>query len=90
MAFATRLAAATLTALMCWAVPVSAQQAAPPPDLPPPQRQPGPNNYGPEELVGAGHKFFGNVSRGLASVIERAVFDAMVRKLDRLDPSYRQ
>ena len=29
--------------------------------------------YGPDELVGAGHKFFGNVSRGLASVIERAV-----------------
>ncbi|WP_298256499.1 DUF1134 domain-containing protein [Bradyrhizobium sp.] len=79
MTFALRFVAMTLTALMCWAVPVSAQQAAPPPDapppqqLPPPQRQPGPNNYGPEELVGAGHKFFGNVSRGLASVIERAV-----------------
>ena len=70
---------------MCLAVPVSAQQAepplpppgpqqgAPPPDLPPPQRQPDPNHYGPDELVGAGHKFFGNVSRGLASVIERAV-----------------
>ena len=26
-----------------------------------------------EELVSAGHKFFGNVSRGLASIIERAV-----------------
>ncbi len=58
---------------MCLAVPVSAQQAAPPADLPPPQRQPGPSHYGPDELVGAGHKFFGNVSRGLASVIERAV-----------------
>jgi hypothetical protein len=46
---------------------------APPPDLPPPQRQPGPTTYGPDELVGAGHKFFGNVSRVLASVIERAV-----------------
>jgi hypothetical protein len=88
MTFA-RLAAMTLTALTCLAVPVSAQQAAPPlpppgppvmqsqaappPDLPPPQRQPDPNHYGPDELVGAGHKFFGNVSRGLASVIERAV-----------------
>ena len=40
---------------------------------PPPQRAPGPANYGPDELVNAGHKFFGNVSRGLASVIERAV-----------------
>ena len=32
-----------------------------------------PSTYGPDELVNAGHKFFGNVSRGLASVIERAV-----------------
>jgi len=81
------LAAMTLAALMCWLVPASAQQAAPPPvsaqpaqqqaappaELPPPQRQPDPNHYAPDELVGAGHKFFGNVSRGLASVIERAV-----------------
>jgi hypothetical protein len=50
------------------------QQQAPPQQQPPPtQRQPSPNTYGPDELVGAGHKFFGNVSRGLASVIERAV-----------------
>src|SRR5271167_1196797 len=77
------LAAMTLAALMCWLVPASAQQAAPPPvsaqpaqqqaappaELPPPQRQPDPNHYAPDELVGAGHKFFGNVSRGLASVI---------------------
>jgi hypothetical protein len=52
-------------------------QQPPPPDLPPPQRGPaisqGPASYGPDELVGAGHRFFGNVSRGLASVIERAV-----------------
>jgi hypothetical protein len=92
MDLTSRLAAALLAALMCWTVPVSAQQAPmqqppmqqapppqeapqqpPPPDLPPPQRAPGPANYGPDELVGAGHRFFGNVSRGLASVIERAV-----------------
>jgi hypothetical protein len=41
--------------------------------LPPPVRQPTPNTYGPDELTNAGHRFFGNVSRGLASVIERAV-----------------
>jgi hypothetical protein len=35
--------------------------------------QPDPDRYGPDELLGAGHRFFGNVSRGLASVIERAV-----------------
>jgi hypothetical protein len=48
-------------------------QQAPAPDLPPPQRQPGPDVFAPDELVGAGHRFFGNVSRGLASIIERAV-----------------
>ena len=98
MIFASRLAAVTLAALMCWTAPASAQQVqqqplpppqpqpqqapplqqpqyqqAPAPQLPPPQRQPTPSTYGPDELVNAGHKFFGNVSRGLASVIERAV-----------------
>src|SRR5579872_6134555 len=79
MNFALRLAVVALAALI-WSVPsLAQQQGAPPPDqpprqdLPPPQRQPGPNYYGPDELVNAGHKFFGNVSRGLASVIERAV-----------------
>src|SRR6202000_658009 len=44
-----------------------------PPPAPPPGAQSGPNTYGSDELVNAGHRFFGNVSRGLASVIERAV-----------------
>ena len=49
-------------------------QAQPQPaPYPPPQRQSGPETFGPDELVSAGHKFFGNVSRGLASIIERAV-----------------
>jgi hypothetical protein len=30
-------------------------------------------SYSPDELVGAGHRFFGGVSRGLATVIEKAV-----------------
>jgi len=30
-------------------------------------------NYTPDELVNAGHRFFGGVSRGLATVIEKAV-----------------
>jgi hypothetical protein len=55
------------------------QQVQPAPQMqpqqqpPPPQRQPSPNTFGPDELTSAGHRFFGNVSRGLASVIERAV-----------------
>jgi hypothetical protein len=53
------------------------QQVQPAPQMQqqplPPQRQPGATTYGPDELTSAGHRFFGNVSRGLASVIERAV-----------------
>ena len=74
MIFASRLAAVTLAAMMCWTVPASSQQHAPSarrrPRTPTPQRS---NTYGPDELTNAGHRFFGNVSRGLASVIERAV-----------------
>jgi hypothetical protein len=87
MTFASRLAAVALAATTCWMVAASAQQPPltqqplpppqqqplPPPQSPQPQPQPGPDRYGPDELVGAGHRFFGNVSRGLASVIERAV-----------------
>ena len=63
--------------------PEPGQQYAPPPgqqysqqppaNLPPPHREPGPEFYAPDELVTAGQRFFGNVSRGLASIIERAV-----------------
>ena len=92
MIFASRLAAVTLAALMCWIAPASSQQSgpvqqaplqqpmqqapmqqAPVQQAPPSQRQASPSTFGPDELVGAGHKFFGNVSRGLASIIERAV-----------------
>jgi hypothetical protein len=54
-------------------LPPPQQPYAPPQPPPPPQQQASPDRYGPDELVGAGHRFFGNVSRGLASVIERAV-----------------
>jgi hypothetical protein len=92
MIFASRLAAVTFAALMCWTVPASTQQSGPVQQAPlqqpqmqqapmqqapiqqaPPQRAQGPATFGPDELVNAGHKFFGNVSRGLASIIERAV-----------------
>ena len=66
-------------------VPASAQTAAP---LPPPQAVPGPpppaaeqppqqapptNQFSPNELVDAGHHFFGGISRGLAMIVEKAV-----------------
>ena len=44
--------------------PAVAQNAPPPPP---------PGNFGPGELMETGHKFFGTVSRGLASIIEQAV-----------------
>jgi hypothetical protein len=71
MTFASRLAAAALAA-MVWTVPVFAQPY--PGEAPPPPRQAPPGAaYESDELVTAGHHFFGNVSRGLAQVIERAV-----------------
>jgi hypothetical protein len=75
MTFASRLAAAALAA-MVWTAPAFAQQPygeAPPP--PPSSRQAPPpgGTYQSDELVTAGHRFFGNVSRGLAQIIERAV-----------------
>jgi hypothetical protein len=73
MNFASRLVAMTLAALLALTASATAQQAPQSQNLPPPQRNQGPDNYGPDELVAAGHRFFGNVSRGLASVIERAV-----------------
>jgi hypothetical protein len=50
-----------------WSCAVSAQPAAqaPPPDQP--------QGFAPGELVNAGQRFFGTVSQGFASVIEKAV-----------------
>jgi hypothetical protein len=53
--------------------PPQQQPYAQPQQPAPPRAAPSPSTYGPEELTNAGHRFFGNVSRGLASVIERAV-----------------
>ena len=61
MKLAARLVATVFAVLIVGSVPALAQS--------PPPRDP----YGPDELVSAGHRFFGNVSRGLASVIEKAV-----------------
>jgi hypothetical protein len=59
------LALFAVVVLSSWPGLASAQPA-PPPD----PQQPG---YTPGELVNAGHRFFGTVSRGLATVIEKAV-----------------
>ena len=43
-------------------------QGAPPPQTRPQQR----DTFSPDEIVKAGHQFFGTVSRGLAQVVEKA------------------
>ena len=45
----------------------AAAQNQPPP--PPPQHR---DTFKPDEIIGAGHKFFGTVSRGLAEVVQTA------------------
>jgi hypothetical protein len=52
--------------------PVPAQPVPGQP-LPPPPPPNQPAGFTPGELVNAGHRFFGTVSRGLATVIEKAV-----------------
>lgn len=80
MTFISRLAAVALAAVMFAIVPASAQQSAPyqtppaqPYQAPPAHRNGSPGTYSSDELLKSGTRFFGNVSRGLASVIERAV-----------------
>jgi hypothetical protein len=74
----SRLFALVLVAAGLSAVEAAAQNPPPPgaqppptalPSQPPPARKDG---FAPDELVNAGHTFFGTVSRGLATVIEKA------------------
>jgi hypothetical protein len=60
-------AIAFAAALIGWGLgPLAAQPAQP---AEPPREQ----RYSPNELVNAGHQFFGTISQGLATVIEKAV-----------------
>jgi hypothetical protein len=60
------------------AVPAAAQTTPPQPQpatvapAPPPQPPPS-SQFSPNELIDAGHHFFGGVSRGLAMIVEKAV-----------------
>src|SRR5580704_7323866 len=55
--------------------PTGAVPPGPPaPPRPPPQQPPRDDSrFQPNELIDAGHRFFGGVSRGLAMVVEKAV-----------------
>jgi hypothetical protein len=51
--------------------PPAAVGTPPPPAVPP--QPPATNQFSPNELIEAGHHFFGGVSRGLATIVEKAV-----------------
>jgi hypothetical protein len=51
--------------------PVQAQADPPPPGSPAPQSGPG-GQYSSNEVIDAGHRFFGTISRGLAQIVEKA------------------
>jgi len=79
---AVRIALATMTVSLAAACLDAAAQTMPPqqapaaqgPATPAPPPQPAESNqFSPNELVDAGHRFFGGVSRGLASIVEKAV-----------------
>jgi len=57
--------------------PVLAQNPEPPPPaagpvIPPPPQAPPNNQFSSNEVIDAGHHFFGSVSRGLAALVEKA------------------
>jgi hypothetical protein len=77
MNLALRLAVIVLLSAGLAAAPAVAQA---PPQPPPPAiaapaapPQPPATQFSPNELIEAGHHFFGGVSRGLASIVEKAV-----------------
>jgi hypothetical protein len=65
-----RIALAAGTVLALWSFVATGQPAPSPQEAAPPNQQQG---FGPGELIDAGQRFFGGVSQGLASVIEKAV-----------------
>ena len=63
-----RVVAAAFVLGVLTVAPVAAQ-SGPPPGSPPPSD----GRFSSNELVNAGHRFFGTVSRGLAQIVEKAV-----------------
>ena len=76
MNLALRVAGIAMVAASLAAGPLGAQTM---PQQPPPEASPGPpppphdsNHFSPDELIEAGHHFFGGVSRGLAMIMQKA------------------
>jgi hypothetical protein len=55
------------------AAPYQPPPQSAPPDAAPPPSSSSSREFSPNELIDAGHRFFGGVSRGLAMVVEKAV-----------------
>src|SRR5262245_31230068 len=72
----TRTIALVLVMLGLGSAPLWAQANPPPPTQanPPPPSGPAPQGpqYSSNEIVDAGHRFFGTISRGLAQIVEKA------------------
>jgi hypothetical protein len=82
----TRMIAFVLLLIGLGSGPLAAQANPPPPNYPPPQANPPPpsnpppppsaapqsQHYSSNEVIDAGHRFFGSVSRGLAQIVEKA------------------
>ena len=79
MKLALRLCAAAIALAVLASPSVLAQTTGSVPPLPPPgeatppQQPPPSNQFSPNELIDAGHRFFGGVSHGLAMIVEKAV-----------------
>ena len=75
MARSLRAVAIAIVIAIVASAPIMAQTTgsipppAPPSQLPPPTA----NQYSSNEIIDAGHRFFGSLSRGLAEVVEKAV-----------------
>jgi hypothetical protein len=53
-------------------IELAGAQSSPPPAPQAPPQQPANRTFAAHEILDAGHQFFGTVSRGLASIVERA------------------
>jgi hypothetical protein len=68
------LFAAVAGTVLAQVLPVQPAPPGPPAVQPGPQQvQPSDQEFSPNEIIDAGHRFFGDISRGLATMVEKAV-----------------
>ena len=68
------LSATVAATVLAQVLPVQPAPPGPPAVQPGPQPvQPSDQEFSPNEIIDAGHRFFGDISRGLATIVEKAV-----------------